>query len=58
LKAKWFVLIFGAIEHWASVTSSETGVVHFTHLDGMLFGFLLLLYWRDHPPTDRDYRRQ
>ncbi len=53
LKAKWFVLILGAIELWAGVTGSEAGVAHFAHLGGMLFGFLLLLYWRDHPPTQR-----
>jgi len=50
LKAKWFVLIFGAIELWAGVTGSEAGVAHFAHLGGMFFGYLLLLYWRRHPP--------
>ncbi len=53
LKAKWFVLILGGIELWAGVTGSDAGVAHFAHLGGMLFGFLLLLYWRDHPPTQR-----
>lgn len=50
LKAKWFVIIYGAIELWAGVTGTEAGVAHFAHLGGMLFGFLLLLYWRRHPP--------
>lgn len=50
LQAKWFVLIYGAIELWAGVTGTEAGVAHFAHLGGMLFGFLLLLYWRRHPP--------
>ncbi len=49
LRAKWFVLIFGVIELWAGVTGSEAGVAHFAHLGGMLFGFLLLLYWWRHP---------
>jgi membrane associated rhomboid family serine protease len=53
LRAKWFVLIYGAIELWAGVTGSETGVAHFAHLGGMLFGFLLLLYWRRNPPGYR-----
>ena len=53
LRAKWFVLIYGAIELWAGVTGTEAGVAHFAHLGGMLFGFLLLLYWRRHPPSYR-----
>ncbi len=50
LKAKWFVLIYGVIELWAGVTGTEAGVAHFAHLGGMLFGFLLLWYWRRNPP--------
>lgn len=53
LRAKWFVLIYGAIELWAGVTGSVEGVAHFAHLGGMLFGFLLLLYWRRNPPGYR-----
>jgi membrane associated rhomboid family serine protease len=48
LQAKWFVLIYGIIELWAGVTGTEAGVAHFAHLGGMLFGFLLLLYWHFH----------
>jgi membrane associated rhomboid family serine protease len=50
LQAKWFVLIYGIIELWAGVTGTQAGVAHFAHLGGMLFGFLLLMYWRRHPP--------
>lgn len=46
VKAKWLVLIFGAIELWAGVTGTKAGVAHFAHLGGMLFGFILLRYWR------------
>jgi membrane associated rhomboid family serine protease len=53
MKAKWFVMIYGAIELWAGVTGSLTGIAHFAHLGGMLFGFLLLLYWRRYPPRYR-----
>ena len=49
LKAKWFVLLFGAIELWAGVTGTEAGIAHFAHLGGMLFGYLLLLWWRSQP---------
>jgi len=50
LKAKWFVLIYGAIELWAGVTGTASGVAHFAHLGGMLFGYLLIIYWRRRPP--------
>jgi len=50
LPAKWFVLLYGIIELWAGVTGTLAGVAHFAHLGGMLFGFLLLMYWRRHPP--------
>lgn len=46
LKAKWFVLIFIAIELFTGVTGTMDGVAHFAHLGGMLFGFLLLVYWK------------
>jgi len=46
LQARWFVMIYGAIELWAGVTGAVAGVAHFAHLGGMLFGFLLILYWR------------
>ena len=49
LKAKWFVLIYAAVELYAGVTGTMAGVAHFAHLGGMLFGFLLLWYWSKHP---------
>jgi membrane associated rhomboid family serine protease len=50
IKAKWFVGIYAAIELWAGVTGTEAGVAHFAHLGGMLFGYLLIVYWQKHPP--------
>jgi len=46
LKAKWFVLIFAAIELLTGLTGTGGGVAHFAHLGGMLFGWLLILYWK------------
>ena len=46
LKAKWFVIIYGLIELWIGVRGGGDGVAHFAHLGGMLWGFLLLLYWK------------
>ncbi|HEY6292260.1 MAG TPA: rhomboid family intramembrane serine protease [Terriglobia bacterium] len=42
IKAKWFVLIMGLIEFWASLTQPGSGVSHIAHLGGMLFGYLYL----------------
>jgi membrane associated rhomboid family serine protease len=50
IRAKWFVLIYGVIELVFGVTGTESGVAHFAHLGGMLFGFLLILHWAWHPP--------
>ncbi len=49
LKAKWAALLFAGIELIAGVTGTLEGIAHFAHLGGMLFGFLLLLYWSKHP---------
>lgn len=46
LKAKWFVVIYGALELMGGVASSGSNVAHFAHLGGMLFGLLLLRYWK------------
>lgn len=54
LKAKWFVIIFAVIELATGVRGVTDGVAHFAHLGGMLFGFLLLRWWRR---TGRLYRR-
>lgn len=45
MKAKWFVIIYGVIElflGWRGVGN----VAHFAHVGGMLWGFLLLRWWR------------
>jgi membrane associated rhomboid family serine protease len=46
LKAKWFVVIYGAVELFAGVAGTGGTVAHFAHLGGMLFGWLLLRYWK------------
>ncbi len=46
LKAKWFVLIFGVIELTLGITGAQGNVAHFAHLGGMIFGLLLILYWK------------
>jgi membrane associated rhomboid family serine protease len=46
IKAKWFVMIYGAIELFSGVAGLEgDNVAHFAHLGGMITGFALLYYW-------------
>lgn len=46
LKAKWFVMIFGAIELYLALSNSNGDIAHFAHLGGMIFGFILIKYWQ------------
>lgn len=46
LKAKWFVLIFAAIELLTGVTGTGGGIAHFAHLGGLIFGFILIMFWK------------
>ena len=46
LKAKWMVIIFGAIELLSGLTGRGGNVAHFAHLGGMIFGLILILYWK------------
>ncbi len=50
IKAKWFVILYGLLELWAAASGSQPGVANFAHLGGMLFGFLLIQYWRGKLP--------
>lgn len=46
LKAKWFVLIYAALELYAGVQASAgDDVAHFAHLGGAIVGFLLVYFW-------------
>ena len=46
LKAKYFVLIYGAVELFLGVSGRMDSVAHFAHLGGMLFGFFLIRHWK------------
>lgn len=45
IKAKYLMIFYGVLEFFLGVASSDT-VAHFAHLGGMLFGLILLLYWK------------
>ena len=47
IKAKFFVIGYAAIELWSGIANNPAdNVAHFAHLGGMLFGLILILYWR------------
>lgn len=50
IQARYFVILYGAIELWFGVTGLAEGIAHFAHLGGMLFGLILILYWKKFPP--------
>lgn len=49
MKAKYFVMIYAGIELFLGVGRFTSGIAHFAHIGGALFGFLLILYWRRRP---------
>lgn len=46
IKAKYFVLIFGAIELYLGISGVNTGIAHFAHLGGAIFGIAMILIWK------------
>ena len=46
MKAKWFVVIYGVIELFLGWTEFGGNVAHFAHVGGMLWGLLLLQWWK------------
>lgn len=52
IKAKWFVMIYAAIELYSAMTGAGGNVAHLAHLGGMIFGFFMIRYWRRHPSKD------
>lgn len=45
MKAKYFVVGYGLLTLFFGVTGTMSGVAHFAHLGGMLFGFGLIMWW-------------
>jgi len=45
MKAKYFVIGYGALTLFFGMTAMAPGIAHFAHLGGMLFGLILILWW-------------
>lgn len=48
IKAKYMVIFMAVIELYVGFTVSDN-VAHFAHLGGMLFGYILIKYWKQKP---------
>jgi membrane associated rhomboid family serine protease len=46
IRAKYFVMIYGGIELYLAVTQPGSNIAHAAHLGGMLFGYILIKYWK------------
>ena len=46
IKAKYFVLAYGGIELYLAFAQPGSNIAHAAHLGGMLFGYILIRYWR------------
>lgn len=53
ISARTVVIGYGVISLVAGITGTLQGIAHFAHLGGMLFGWLLIRYWRGQPPFKR-----
>ena len=47
IKAKWFVIGYGALElYFGFANNPGDNVAHFAHLGGMIFGYIVIRYWK------------
>ncbi len=56
VKAKWLVIGYGLFTLYAGLSGSQSDVAHFAHLGGMIFGFLLIQFWRGKFPLKPERR--
>jgi membrane associated rhomboid family serine protease len=45
MKAKFLVLGLIAFDLFSGISGARTGIAHFAHIGGAIFGFLTLLMW-------------
>ena len=55
MKAMTWVIIFAVIELFVGIRGIADGVAHFAHLGGMLFGWLMIRYWKKKGTLFSDY---
>ena len=45
IKAKWLIIGYFVLELFLGIVNHD-GIAHFAHLGGMIFGFILIMYWK------------
>ena len=58
IPAKYFVIIFGLIELFASMEGTRGGIAHLTHLGGLIFGFFYMAYPTIRQKLRREYYKR
>ena len=53
IRARTLVIFYAVITLVLGFTGLQPGVAHFAHLGGMVFGWLMIRYWRGQPPFGR-----
>lgn len=48
IRARVMVIIYAALELYLGMRNPGSSIAHFAHLGGMLFGYILILYWKRH----------
>lgn len=46
IKAKYMVIGYAVIEFFFGISGTMSSIAHFAHLGGMIFGLILLIYWK------------
>jgi membrane associated rhomboid family serine protease len=54
IRAKWMVIGYGAIELFLGISQPGSSIAHFAHIGGMLFGFILIWYWKQQAKKNQD----
>lgn len=54
IRAKWMVVGYGAIELFLGFSQPGSSIAHFAHIGGMLFGFILIWYWKRQAKKNQD----
>ena len=46
IKAKYLVMGYGALELYLAIAQPGSDIAHAAHIGGMIFGYILIRYWR------------
>lgn len=55
IKAKYMIFFYGAIELFFGIHGVMDNVAHFAHLGGLLFGLIILIYWKRRGTLSNNY---